>query len=308
MSVTVESIIRAVRELTFDRFLVNSIIIKAWDGYVIDVSNGQVVITNGVNELRYILSDYPTNQDFIDRLLQDGVVFSYGPYYMPTEPPKFVNTREPVSLDTHFRMMRPYFYSDDFYLGLMTMYYNQVLFKREFYYSHPALTKIDITDELVGQLKYPNERHIALWVACKAVEHRRLQELANSSLSMVFSDGEVISEGTLVVGMGSTTVNIGDVFTMTEDPSGLFLSDDFNSIGSDNVLGDKSSFWFKLWLWLRSMLENEYGDFSFRNDNLIQGQLILERSTDFRNYFDSFPFSLSPYTRGLIADDFNSGK
>lgn len=298
---TVASIIRTVRELTFDRFLVPSVTLKEWQGYVVSVSNGVLVISNGVGaDYVFVLSEYLTIQDLLDQFMVRGIIFSYGPYYSPNEPIQFVPTREPIPMTDNVTLMRKGFFSDQFYHELMRDYYGQVLWKQGVH--HYTIDLEDIDDDLIGRLVYPNEQHLALWVAYKAVDKRRLYELAQENLSQSFSDGSDYTEGSTGGNAGSVTVNLGDVFTITENTGDLFLTEDFNRVGSDNVLGDKYSFWYRLSLWLRNKLEQEFQDFSFRPDNVLQGTTELSRSYDWRTYFDSFPFTLSPFTRGILRD------
>ena len=80
-----------------------------------------------------------------------------------------------------------------------------------------------------------------------------------------------------------------------------FLYEDFNRVGSDNIWGDRYSFWYKLMVYLRDLLETTFGDYSLRKDNVIPGYISLQRELDFRSYYDSYPFTLSPLSRGIIS-------
>jgi hypothetical protein len=54
-------------------------------------------------------------------------------------------------------------------------------------------------------------------------------------------------------------------------------------------------------LYLRGLLEETFGDYSLRKDNVIPGYIQLQRELDFREYFDSYPFTLSPLSRGILS-------
>jgi hypothetical protein len=303
MANTVASLIRTVRELTFDRFLVPSISFKSWAGFTVSVTTTQIIFSNGTDPDKiYTLSSFLTIQDLLDQFINDGIIFSYGPYYSGNEPINLVPTRSAISLATaDLVLMRRMFFSDTFYKIIMVDYYNYVLFKPESrYFNAPALTLADITDDLVDKLLYPNDQHLCLWVAYKAVDKRRLYELAEEHLGQSFSDGSEYIAPDDGGNYGSLTMQLGDVFTLTEQNQDLFFSEQFNAVGSDNVLGDKFSFWYRLQLYFRDKLEQLFGDYSLRPDTLIQGTTQLERVYDWRSYFDSFPFTLSPFTRSII--------
>jgi hypothetical protein len=143
---------------------------------------------------------------------------------------------------------------------------------------------------------------MALWVAYHIVEKRRLYEQAATAIGQVFTDGSDYVGSDLSQSMGTTTTTqIGSVFTITEDPSKGFFYEDFNRVGSDNVLGDRYSFWYKLQLWLRDQIEEMFGDYSLRKNTVFNGYTELVRELDFRSYYDSYPFTLSPLSRGILS-------
>jgi hypothetical protein len=172
-----------------------------------------------------------------------------------------------------------------------------------YYFRVLDIKDVDLTDETVGKLVRPSEKHLAAWVAYYLVDKRRLYEAAANSIGQSFSDGSDYTGSTdASLGGGvSTTVNIGSVFSITENPTEGFFAEDFNRVGSDNVWGDRYSFWFKLMLYLRGFLEETFGDYSLRKDNVIPGYICLTREQDFRAYYDSWPFTLSPLSRGILS-------
>jgi hypothetical protein len=147
-------------------------------------------------------------------------------------------------------------------------------------------------------------RHLTLWVAIRVVDSRRVAELAASVFSMSYSDGTGATAGSnLSSPSRNITVQVGSVFTLQDDNSvtAQYFQEDFNRVGSDNVLGDKESFWFKLYLYLRDKLEQEFKDFQFRGDNVIVGRIELEKDLNLFAYYDSYPYTISPLSRGILS-------
>ena len=107
-----------------------------------------------------------------------------------------------------------------------------------------------------------------------------------------------------VLGLSVDDVQIKDIFDSEISKEFQYefqFYEDFNRVGSDNVWGDRYSFWYRLMLYLRGLLEEQFGDYSLRKDNVIPGYIQLIREYDFRAYYDSYPFSLSPLSRGILS-------
>ena len=314
--VTLNEIMTAVRELTFDRFIIPAFAIRQMgdDTYVhIDGTFEDPLDTVGIKgrlrlykvvkfmdggvekekeEEIVALSfwKYRTMEDLMNKLIELGIVVAYTPYFRGTEPSTaLIPMRKRLSED--FTAFRKYFFSDDEVSNMLEWYYYKVLDIRD----------VNITDDITAKLIRPSERHATLWVSYHLVEKRRLYENASSAIGQTFTDGsDYIGNGGTTAGL-TTTVNIGSVFSITEDPSTGYFSENFNSIGSDNTWGDRYSFWYKLQLYIRDLLESQFGDYSLRKDNVMQGTMQLIRELDFRSYYDSYPFTLSPLSRGILS-------
>lgn len=314
--VTLNEIMTAVRELTFDRFIIPAFAIRQMgdDTYVhIDGTFEDPLDTVGIKgrlRLYKVVKfmdggvekekeeeivalpfwKYKTMEDLMNKLIELGIVVAYTPYFRGTEPSTaLIQIRKKLSED--FTAFRKYFFSDDEVIKMLEWYYYKVLDIRD----------IKITDDITAKLIRPSERHATLWVSYYLVEKRRLYENASSAIGQTFTDGsDYIGNGGTTAGL-TTTVNIGSVFSITEDPSTGYFSENFNSIGSDNTWGDRYSFWYKLQLYIRDLLESQFGDYSLRKDNVMQGTTQLIRELDFRSYYDSYPFTLSPLSRGILS-------
>lgn len=299
-NVTLNEIMTAVRELTFDRFIVPAFAVKAKAGYTISVipTNGDEIgrieiksVESTEQDIVYLFSEYHTLEEIMNALIEDEIVVAYTPYFIGTESVDSLIKVTNRSLDEDFTAFRRYFFSNSEISDMIRYYYLRVL----------DIPNVDLTDDIVGRLQRPSEQHLAIWVSYYMVNRRRLYEAASSSVGQTYSDGSDYV-GSTIDGMGNTTtVQIGSVFSITEDPSKGYLYEDFNRVGSDNIWGDRYSFWYKLMLYLRELLETQFGDFSLRKDNVIPGYISLTRELDFRSYYDSYPFTMSPLSRGILS-------
>lgn len=314
--VTLNEIMTAVRELTFDRFIIPAFAIKQMgEDVFMQVDKTYEDSTNPVeikgrlrlykvvkfveggeektkeeNIVALSFNEYRTMEDIMNKLIEVGIVVAYTPYFRGTEP---ATALIPVTkkLSEDFTAFRKYFFSDDEIKSMIEWYYYKVL----------DIKDAILSEENISKLIRPSERHITLWVSYFLVEKRRLYENAATTIGQAFTDGSDYV-GSMGNTMGTTTtVNIGSVFSITEDPSTGYFADNFNGIGSDNTWGDRYSFWYRLQLYIRDLLETQFGDFSLRKDTVMQGQVQLTRELDFRSYYDSFPFTLSPLSRGILS-------
>lgn len=327
--VTLNEIVTAVRELTFDRFIIPAFALKQMgENYFLDVdktfeptvpepnpgeepvevikgklslykaviqSNPETGTEETIKE--YIVElpfqDYPTLEDIMNALIAANVIVAYTPYFRGVEPSTVLIQVKDKELTEDYTLFRRYFFSDDEIKDMIRWYYFVVL----------DIKNVDLTDETVGKLVRPSEKHMAIWVSYYLVDKRRLYENAANAIGQSFTDGSDYTGSTdASIGVGTTTtVQIGSVFSITEDPSQGFFYEDYNRVGSDNVFGDRYSFWYKLQLYLRDLLETQFGDYSLRKDNVIPGWISFQRDLDFRSYYDSWPFTLSPLSRGILS-------
>lgn len=318
--VTLNEIMTAVRELTFDRFIIPAFAIKQMgENFYVDIDKTFVPETDGDTEevikgkltiykvadtteteseetekeliVELSFNDYPTLEDIMNALIEANVVVAYTPYFRGTEPSTALIQVKSKELTEDFTAFRRYFFSDEEIKEMIRWYYWVVL----------DIKDVELTDEIVGKLVRPSEKHLAIWVSYYLVDKRRLYENAANAIGQTFTDGSDYTGSSDTTAGTVTTVQIGSVFNITEDPNTGYFYEDFNRVGSDNVWGDRYSFWYRLMLYLRDLLETQFGDYSLRKDNVIPGYISLQRELDFRSYYDSFPFSLSPLSRGILS-------
>lgn len=318
--VTLNEIMTAVRELTFDRFIIPAFAIKQMgETFYVDIDKVFVPETDGDTEevikgkftiykaadtteteseeiekeiiVELSFNDYPTLEDIMNALIEANVVVAYTPYFRGTEPSTALIQVKDKELTEDFTTFRRYFFSDEEIKAMICWYYWVVL----------DIKDVELTDEIVGKLVRPSEKHLAIWVSYYLVDKRRLYENAANAIGQTFTDGSDYTGSSDTTAGTVTTVQIGSVFNITEDPNTGYFYEDFNRVGSDNVWGDRYSFWYRLMLYLRDLLETQFGDYSLRKDNVIPGYISLQRELDFRSYYDSYPFTLSPLSRGILS-------
>lgn len=301
--VTLNEIITAVRELTFDRFIIPAFAVKAKVGWTLSIvptvgeTSGKFSLNkeaSGEQEAQqkeYLFSEYPTLESLMNKLIEDEIIVAYTPYFKGTEPSTSLIKVTNKSLDSDYTTFRRYFFSDEEIKAAISWYYLRVLDIRD----------VSLTDEVIGRLQRPSEQHMALWVSYFLVDKRRLYENAALTIGQSFTDGsDYVGSGSSTSPL-TTTIQIGSVFSITENAAEGYFQEDFNRIGSDNIWGDRYSFWYKLMLYLRQILEETFGDYSLRKNTVMSGNVLLTRELDFRSYYDSYPFTLSPLSRGILS-------
>lgn len=294
---TITEFSNAVREITFDRFVTPSFYIQK-DEYKIHVTSDRLQIKDEigavVTDLDFIT--YPTMQSLFSALAGDSKQYalSYGASFLGSEPSNSLLMVSNNSINSIYSITRQFFFSDDFIRKELRHY-------GIFYRFWKCGGTDQEIDTWLDNIQCPQDYHATLWVSYHILEKRRLYELAAISLGQstmsITGDGKLISSSP---GGVSTTVSVGSVFNLSDDPNSLVQDGkDFNNVGADNVFGDWGSFWYRLQSWVRDRLEQLFADFSLRKDQAIPGRITLERDTNYYSYFDSYPFTLSAYTRGL---------
>lgn len=305
---TLTEILIAVRELAYDRYPIPVFVVKQKTGKFVtnNTTLFKVLPSVGAGTPDYTYTYNPdeatdTLENLTSGLIANGYPIAYTGYFSSTDKLNTLLKLTDAPLATHLTMFRRFFLSDLRIQNLILDYFNIVLKMTD-----ETLTTLPVT---ILELDNTTVRHLSLWIAIQLVKLRQIAESASSVFSLNFTDGVGAVAGSNMSQPGtSVTVQVGSVFTLTDDNSvtGNYFQEDFNRVGSDNVLGDKESFWFKLFLWLRKHIEGEFADFYFRDDNVIQGGSTLTKDSNFLAYFDSYPYTFSPLARNIMSST-NSG-
>lgn len=305
--VTVKEIINSIRELTFDRFVIPAFAIKQMLGYSVSIVRsteteaGSLTLhktddTDSTNDIIVDFSVYTTLGELMDFLIGKGIVVAYTAFFRDNVSVEELLPCMNKSLsDEDVTIFRKYFFLDEDIKEMIVWYYYRVLD------CFGVQSTDDITDDLVEKLHRPSEKHLVIWVSYWIVDKRRVYEMASKKLGLAFTDGTDYDSTSDAGNSMSTTVNIGSVFTITENTGDGDINDDFYMVGNDNIWGDKYSFWYRLQCYLRDLLEQMFGDYSLRKEQVIEGYVELTRELDFRSYYDSYPFTLSPLSRGILS-------
>ena len=178
--VTLNEIMKAVRELTFDRFIIPAFAIKQMGSgnfieidpsFEPEISDPDVELIKGKLTLykvaegeteesskeiivEIVFQQYPTMEDVMDKLIEEGIIVAYTPYFRGQEPANsLIKVNKELTED--FTAFRRYFFSDSEIVEMIRWYYAKVL----------DICDKEINDELIGKLKRPSEKHLAIWVS-----------------------------------------------------------------------------------------------------------------------------------------------
>jgi hypothetical protein len=301
MAVTLEQLIQGVRELMFDRFSTPVFSFsKVGSNYTATLTSTNLRVHNSSNVLveEFLFSVYPKLKDLVDALIasNQGYAVTYNAYFSDGSLCQFLSPFSAKSLNDEVSLSKKYFFTDDEIKNTIKEYF--------VYYLDKPCDEIDTmnlsTD--VAALKCPQPHHMSLWCAWWLTDKRRVYEMSAMYLQQSVQTGTGEST-TMAYGNGGTrmTVQIGDVFSLEQDNTNQYNEGEAPwRVGSDNVLGDAQSFFYKLQLWLRKKIEDLFGDYSLRSSNVMQSQVRLYKETNFYAYFDNYPYTVSPYTRDIL--------
>ena len=278
-------------------------------------TNTELGISSSANNLRFkilptansVTPDYAytystnENTDTVSNLITDlignGYPVAHTGYFKASEKTSALIKYTKTSLDNNLTFLKRFFLTDTEMTSIVLDYFHIVL-------ALPDEVAADLAVDVL-ELDETTINHLLLWVSIQCVELRRIAEVAVLAASLSFSDDNGLLSGTIVPKQTEqVNVNIGSVFSISDDNTmtSQYFQEDFNRVGSDNVLGDKDSFWFKIFLSLRKKLEGQYQDFYFRDDNAIFGQITLDKNTNFLAYYDSYPYTFSPLARNVMTN------
>lgn len=184
-------------------------------------------------------------------------------------------------------------YTKKFYSDLVVFDFIKLYLTR--YLQYPGDKTDEEYKEILDEFKQREYDHLCIYVAILMVDYRRVSAYAQQFFNgSIFADGSGSDINAVTNGdFESVSVNIGDVFNLTEGNgynSKFPTTDDGTAIGSENFFGDFDSFWYRIFLWLRDKLEQGYNDFSFRKNNGLWSDTILDKPLTYYQYFDSYPY------------------
>lgn len=333
----VEAVIAYIRELVFDRFGSPTFFLaaKAQNNFSypvttdltlsIDTTRLLVKKSDSVALVSISFSDYPTLGQVLDKLsAQPELTVIFSGSFIGTEPSNTLRQMPDTKLCQFIPVTRTVTFSDSYIKKIWEKYVSQ-------YYCQctcNANTDWELEFSVPG-FNCSREEHLALWTAYQLVGQRRLYDAAAQALMQTGTGTALeVASGTPFVdsssfgvksGGTSTTVNVGDVFTLSEEPNAMWGVQNDGAIpqdmlapwqkGSDNVLMDYYSFWYRLQLWIRDKFETAFPtDNSLRKDTVILGKDKLINTKNWWAYFDNYPWTFSPYLRGMPSFNPTAGR
>lgn len=320
---TYDNIVNQIKELTFDRFVTPTMFIRSKNGTDVSVSIAadKLVVTKGNTPTDYLFTTYPTLDSLITGLMASPhVEVVYSGSFIPSELSTTLVAKSSTNVSSYVPVFRSSYFSGKYFEKWFKEYVILILFK-----DGDLVKDFDSEDwdsefqESVFDAE--REKHFVLWVAYNVVGDRRLYELASQNLLRSTLGGHP-EQNVALDGIDNTSfspnnpgsdlqVNIGDTFTLSQTANssiGLYNDGEIPKdmlppwmVGSDNVLMDYYSFWYRLQLFLRERFELVTGDQSLRKNTVVNGRIALDprSSNKFYSYFDSYPWVFSPYLRGI---------
>lgn len=314
-------VVKAVRELSYDRFPIPVLGLKKKTNTTFTLSGtgnrADTLTLNPGTPVNYAFTSYTTLESLFEALVGAGYVVAQLPYYrrdMVTSGSFYKKSSTSLNLQDQYLTCTAYYSDDDIKL-LLLEYLKQILKK--------TIAIDDLSSEIdtiasieTGQSIF---RHMTLCVALWMVSYRRLLEYAATAVPVIYSDGTGISAESEPPALfsfnsmenrgDSMSVQIGGVFNLNDvQPEGDNSAAQINGSalyggvgmpGTELHFGDENGFWYRYFCYLRAKLENEFGDYNFRNESGVWGTSTLKRDLNFRAYFDSWPFTIAPSLRGI---------
>jgi hypothetical protein len=283
-----------VRNLSFDKYLTPAFylsrpntVVSLRQNSICFTENGKVIYETTFEE------DEPVEALLADVSQLSGLYASITSAFFATDLCRdlvpFVNK----DIDSPKQINKRYFYSNARILEFVPLIAT----------AYPNIHQPDTVNPLPAGATFPlsyyldnlNNDHLAHYTAYHCVFARRVQEFMAKSI-----DQQMTSEGISSGISGSTdnviSVSIGNIQISSNGGATTDIRK-AEKIGSQNTLGDDGSAWYRLQLHLRDTIEQRFMDFSLRPQEMMMGEIILEIGINERTYFDSYPYTLSPFTR-----------
>lgn len=307
---SLSDVITAARELAFDRFVTPTVLISSTKlNYKLDIDQNGLKVSdysdsnNPVVKTNLDFATYTTLQSIVNALMIDPEKYaiSYSASFIGSEPSNSFLPLSGADLSGIVPIYRQYFFSDSYITtNFIEDYYLTILGANP-----DDVATADYSVE-VPLLPRPQDRHLTIWVAYRMVEKRRLYEFSASAMGNQSTFSQTGDAALFVSPDGQDTIQmkVGDVFSLSTNPINQDARDRElgNSVGVDNLLDDFNSFWYRLQLTLRDMFERLFGDFSLRPNQVMFGQMELEKQTNVYAYYDNYPYTLSAIARGIISN------
>lgn len=280
-NMTYDNAIRSIRELVLDTSPVQTLQIGGQD-FSFSKTDTEVQI----DQTTYALNQLPKLYDLVAELFTKNIKYLLTPDYVATEQVSgLLNVNITKTKDEPYEtLFRRHYFSQQEIEQAMELAFPYFLS----FWGVPRYT-VDIYNDL----NYFERKRLVLLTAYLLIDRRRMQMASVAEL--VQRNPSVGATIDLCGGGGadlknknvSITTRIGDVFTVTEnaDNEGTEFS------GFTALWGDKYSYFSKLQLYLRGLYEKQFGDFSLRDNVMVNSTFYLEKGWEPSAWVDTINFS-----------------
>jgi hypothetical protein len=309
-------LLRAIRQLINDRFAVPVFYLKNKPGSKLYITKdnfrikdssftNSVELVEGKQEDDIFFASFKENsgepytpylEELATTLIEEGFPIAYTGYFRGVEPSSILNIAD-ADLQEDITICSKQFYSEETILNFCLQYFEDVLKMQA-----EVSTVEDMLSYIDSFIKKTLD-HMILYVSIMLTEYRMFSEYKASVTGAHYSDGSgELMAGVLGIIPSNINISIGSVFSMSDAVSSNteHFSENWNLPGSDNILGNKNSIWYRQFCILRDQLEQRYKDFTFRKDTGMWSKIQLDKPLNYRSYFDSYPFTISPQPRQVI--------
>jgi hypothetical protein len=298
--VTLQSIIKAAREMAYDRFPMPILYLRtSLPNYIATVDSLSLKINEGTTlKYEFLFSQYEKVSDIFEALLvtapEIGVALTAS--YVGDDPSsslvKFA--QKPISGTSRIALYRRY--------GVPEVEVIQLISDYAIYYYRKQCSCAEAADIFISKLKCPSDRHLTIWLAYHLVDKLRAF-FAAQELEIVWTNDEegfcaINAAGQGFIKKGSLSISVADVFSFSDEETKPPV-EKVEQAGNINFWGD-DGFWYRLQMKLRGMFEKLFFDFSLQPSQVVFSQMMMDKDATLFAWFDSFPYEISTLTQEII--------
>lgn len=283
--ITFKQAIRSIRELILDINPVRCFRVYGQDFAFMKDSSG--IVLDGVS---YTFDEVARQYDLVRKLRTKGVSIQIYPDYVASEPTEsLIDINFTLASDESKIFERDNYFSDYIISNVVVDYFAS-------YMGHSNQPRS--IEYIFNTLHYMEKRKLILWVAYYMVDKKRMFYASTAEMIRLQSEQDgglgCSSDGQLKNSEVSITTRIGEVFSVTEKDADTGKGFE----GFTDFWGDKFGYFTKLQLYIRSMFEKQFQDYSLRDDCMITQTFTMEKQWQLSAWIDTH--DLSSFTRDVL--------
>jgi len=284
--ITFQQAIRSIREVVLDTSPVQCFNVSGQDFSFSKDANGIVLDTDS-----YTFDVVQKQYDLLRKLRAKQVVVEILPDYVAIEINSELVEFNYASITDKKLVERENYFSSYAIEKVMEEFF-------AFYVPYDGISKT--VETMFSQLHYLEKRKMILWVAYYLVDKKRMNYASVSEMIRLQngSSGEGCSNDNQFKNVEtSVTTRVGEVFSVTEKDAETGKGLD----GFTDYWGDKFGYFTKLQLYIRSMFEKQFQDYSLRDDCMISQSFSMEKNWTNSAWIDTH--NLSNFTQDILQPD-----